>query len=78
MEVQFPELMAPLARAVNNGKCPACGASVHGVLDAGPSGGTQVQITCFGTPAHVFIFDSTSGHVADQPTAMGTLRAEAG
>ncbi|MEA2682570.1 MAG: hypothetical protein QOK05_898 [Chloroflexota bacterium] len=78
VEAQFPELMAPLARAVNNGKCPACGASVHGVLDAGLAGRTQVQITCFGDPAHVFIFDSTTGHVADQPSAMGTLRPERG
>jgi len=57
IEVQFPELMAPLARAIHNGKCPACGAAVHGVLDAIATGGTQVQITCFGDPPHVFIFE---------------------
>jgi hypothetical protein len=77
VEAQFPELMAPLARAVHNGKCPACGASVHGVLDASPDGGSQVQLTCFGDPSHVFIFDANSGHIADQPTTMGTLRADA-
>jgi hypothetical protein len=76
IEAQFPELMAPLARAINNGKCAACGAPVTGVLDASPAGGTQVQITCFGDPAHVFIFDATSGHVADQPVAMGTLKPD--
>ena len=76
IEVQFPELMAPLARAVHNGKCPACGASVHGVLDANSSGGTQVQITCFGDPPHVFIFDSTRGRLDNQPTLMGVLKAE--
>jgi hypothetical protein len=76
IEVRFPELMAPLARAVHNGKCPACGSSVHGVLDANPEGGTQVQITCFGDPAHVFIFDSTRGRLDNAPTRMGRLRAE--
>ena len=76
IEVQFPELMAPLARAIHNGKCPACGASVHGVLDASPSGGTQVQITCFGDPPHVFIFDSTRGRLDNQPTLMGQLKTD--
>ncbi|MDQ6747870.1 MAG: hypothetical protein M3010_07190 [Candidatus Dormibacteraeota bacterium] len=76
VKAQFPELMAPLARAINHGKCAACGASVTGVLDTGPGGGPQVQITCFGDPAHVFIFDASSGRVPDQPTAMGTLKAD--
>jgi hypothetical protein len=71
----FPELAAPLARAIYNAKCPACNAAMTGVLDNAGEG-SQVQITCFGDPAHVFIFDSTTGHVADAPTAMGTLRSE--
>jgi hypothetical protein len=78
VEAQFPELMAPLARAINNGKCPACGASVHGVLDGGTPAGSQVQITCFGDPPHVFIFDANSGHIGDQPVTMGTLGSEVG
>ncbi|MFN2465602.1 MAG: hypothetical protein ABR598_04980 [Candidatus Dormibacteria bacterium] len=76
VQARFPELLAPLARAIHNGKCPACGAPVTGVLDTGPGDGQQVQITCFGDPAHVFIFDATTGHVDNQPTAMGTLRPE--
>ena len=75
LEVQFPELMAPLARAIQNGKCAACGASVHGVLDAGSEGGAQVQITCFGDPPHVFIFDASGGHLANAPTLVGVLKS---
>ena len=79
VEAQFPELMAPLARALHNGKCPACGASVHGVLlDADPDGAGEVQITCFGEPAHVFIFKTSTGHVDNAPTTMGTLGPEPG
>lgn len=76
IEVQFPELMAPLARAIHNGKCPACGAAVHGVLDANTTGGTQVQITCFGDPPHVFIFDATRGRLDNQPGVIGRLKSE--
>ncbi|HEY8741021.1 MAG TPA: hypothetical protein VIN56_10555 [Candidatus Dormibacteraeota bacterium] len=68
VEATFPELLAPLARGIHNGKCPACGASVYGVLD-----GTRVQINCFGDPPHVFFFETSSGHIDNQPTAMGTL-----
>jgi hypothetical protein len=68
-----PELMAPLARALNNGKCAVCGARVWGVADPSleiPEG--RVQIACWGEPRHVFIFDTTTGHIDDQPTTMGT------
>ena len=73
-----PELMAPLARALNNGKCAVCGARVRGFADPSlelPAG--QVQIFCWGDPQHVFIFDTSTGHINDQPTTMGTLPAEA-
>ena len=73
----FPELAAPLARAIHNAKCPACAAPMTGFLDSPPGGGSQVQVTCFGDPAHAFIFDASSGHVADAPRAMGTLRSNA-
>jgi hypothetical protein len=73
IKVAFPELLAPLARALHHGKCPACQAAVYGVEDIF-DGRTQVQITCFGDPAHVFFFDSATGRVDDQPTRYGTLK----
>lgn len=72
----FPELAAPLARAIYNAKCPACTAPMTGVLDTTEDGGSQVQVTCFGDPAHVFIFDSSRGRLDDAPTVMGTLRSD--
>jgi hypothetical protein len=74
IRVANPELLAPLARAVHNGKCPACQAPVHGFLDSSEEGSPQVQITCFGDPAHVFYFDATTGHIDNQPSAMGEVR----
>lgn len=70
-----PELMAPLARALNNGKCAVCGATVQGFADTADDGAARVQISCWGDPQHVYIFDTTTGHINDQPTMMGTLRA---
>jgi len=77
VEAQFPELLAPLARAIHHGKCPACGSPVHGVSDRGPDGRARVQISCFGQATHVFFFDSETGRVGDQPTAFGTLKTDA-
>jgi hypothetical protein len=74
IKVLSPELLAPLARAIHNGKCPACQAPVHGVLDTSESGAPLVQIACFGDPAHVFFFDATTGHIDNQPSAMGEVR----
>jgi len=74
IQVHNPELLAPLARAIHNGKCPACQAPVHGFVDASPDGSPQVQIACFGDPAHVFFFDAATGHIDDQPSAMGETR----
>ena len=68
-----PELLAPLARAVHHGKCPACGADVYGVKDIKPDGSPRVQITCFGDPPHVFFFETGSGHISDQPDVMGEV-----
>ncbi|MHB8507288.1 MAG: hypothetical protein ACYDGR_01395 [Candidatus Dormibacteria bacterium] len=67
-----PELLAPLARAIHNSHCPACGANVIGFDDVDESGATRVQITCFGVPGHAFFFDSV-GHVDWVPALMGTL-----
>ena len=75
LEIRNPELLAPLARAVYNGKCPACGAAVHGVLDQDQDGHPVVQVTCFGDPAHAFFFDATTGHIGNQPAAMGQVPA---
>jgi hypothetical protein len=47
---------------------------VHGVLDAAEDGSPQVQIACFGDPAHVFFFDATTGHIDNQPSAMGEVQ----
>jgi hypothetical protein len=69
-----PELLAPLARAVHHGRCPACGADVHGVKDIQPDGSPRVQITCFGDPAHAFFFETGSGHINDMPDVMGEVR----
>ena len=74
IKVLNPELLAPLARAIHNGKCPACQAPVHGVLDAAEDGSPQVQIACFGDPAHVFFFDTITGHIDNQPAAMGEVQ----
>lgn len=74
IEVLNPELLAPLARSIHNGKCPACQAPVHGVLDQGPDGAARVQITCFGPKTHAFFFDARTGHIDNQPTAMGQVR----
>jgi hypothetical protein len=76
LQVYSPELAAPLARAILNAKCPACLAPMTGVLDSTPDGGSQVQVTCFGDPAHVFIFDASRGRLDNQPTVMGTLSGE--
>ena len=70
-----PELLAPLARAVHHGKCPACGADVHGVKDITEGGSPRVQITCFGDPAHAFFFETGSGHISDQPDVIGEVKA---
>ena len=67
-----PELLAPLARAIHNSHCPVCGANVIGFDDSTSDGGTRVQITCFGDPAHAFFFDSV-GHVDWVPSLVGTL-----
>jgi hypothetical protein len=74
IKVLNPELLAPLARAIHNGKCPACLAPVHGFLDSADDGAPQVQIVCFGDPAHAFFFDATTGHIDNQPSAMGEVR----
>jgi hypothetical protein len=74
-EVYSPELLAPLARAIHNGKCPACQAPVHGVLDIAEDGRQRVQISCFGDPQHVFFFDAGTGHIANQPSLYGRVRA---
>jgi hypothetical protein len=73
LQVRNPELLAPLARAIHNGKCPACGAGVHGVVDSPRDGSPRVQITCFGDPAHAYFFDARTGHIADLPEAMGEV-----
>lgn len=73
LEVRNPELLAPLARAIHNGKCPACGAGVHGVEDRAPDGSLRVQITCFGLPAHAYFFDAGSGHISNVPEVMGEV-----
>jgi hypothetical protein len=74
IQVPNPELLAPLARAIHNGKCPACQAPVHGVLDVPEDGSPQVQIACLGDPTHVFFFDATTGHIDNQPSAMGEVQ----
>jgi hypothetical protein len=75
VEVHSPELLAPLARAIHNGKCPVCEAPVHGVEDIVEEGRPRVQISCFGDPAHVFFFEAHTGHIANQPSRFGRLRA---
>jgi hypothetical protein len=75
IEVRNPELLAPLARAVHNAKCPACQAPLHGVLDTNENGSPQVQIVCFGDPAHAFFFDAATGHIDNQPSVMGEVRS---
>jgi hypothetical protein len=75
IKVFSPELLAPLARAVHHGKCPACGADVHGIKDMKPDGSPRVQITCFGDPAHAFFFETGSGHISDQPDVIGEVKA---
>lgn len=74
IRVLNPELLAPLARAVHHGKCPACGADVHGVKDITPDGSPRVQITCFGDPPHAFFFETGSGHISDLPDLMGEVK----
>jgi hypothetical protein len=73
IDVRNPELLAPLARALHNGKCPACQAPVHGFLDTTVGGSPQVQIVCLGDPAHAFVFDATTGHIDNQPSVMGEV-----
>lgn len=73
LEVRNPELLAPLARAIHNGKCPACGAGVHGVEDRAQDGSPRVQITCFGEPAHAYFFDARTGHISNLPEVMGEV-----
>jgi hypothetical protein len=73
LEARNPELLAPLARGVYNGKCPSCGAAVYGVLDEAADGHPVVQIVCFGNPAHAFFFDATTGHIDNQPASMGEV-----
>jgi hypothetical protein len=73
LEVRNPELLAPLARAIHNGRCPACGAGVHGVEDSALDGSPRVQITCFGEPAHAFFFDARTGHIGNLPEVMGEV-----
>jgi hypothetical protein len=75
IEVRNPELLAPFARAVHNGKCPSCQAPVYGVLDIPENGSPQVQVVCFGDPAHAFFFDAATGHIDNQPSAMGEVRS---
>jgi hypothetical protein len=67
--VANPELLAPLARAVHHAHCPACQAAVVAV----GGDGTQVQVTCLGEPAHAFLFDATTGHIANRPMAYGEV-----
>jgi hypothetical protein len=74
IRVDSPELLAPLARGIHNGKCPACQAPVYGFLDSSAEGSQHVQITCFGDPAHAFFFDATTGHIDNQPMAMGEVK----
>ena len=76
-DLTTPELLAPLARAIHHSHCPACGADVIGFKDTDPDGAGHVQLTCFGDPAHVFFFETGSGHVSGQPDIMGSL-VEAG
>ena len=71
--VNNPELLAPLARAIHNGKCPACGAGVFALEDTDPRGSPRVQITCFGDPPHAYFFAAATGHIADLPSAMGEV-----
>ena len=74
IEVYSPELLAPLARAVHNGRCPACQAPVHGVEDVDGDGRARVQISCFGDPTHVFFFEAHTGHIPNRPSHLGELR----
>jgi hypothetical protein len=48
---------------------------VHGVLDIPENGSPQVQVVCFGDPAHAFFFDAATGHIDNQPSAMGEVRS---
>ena len=73
ISLRAAELLAPLARSLHNGKCPTCGALVWGHPDTGPDGSTTVEISCFGDPSHVYLFDSTTGHVPDKPIRAGQV-----